>query len=327
MEAPLLDLRDCYAFFQLFVGIFVMPKFQLERSIAIQASAASVFSIVRDFSNWPVWSPWILAEPRCKIVYADDEKGYGWDGDIVGSGEMELLDFVENEELRYRLTFFTPWKSTSLVSFRFEECKGSTDTYWTMDGSLPFFLFWMKKTMLAAIGMDFDRGLRMLKDRIELGRVPSELRFGGLETVGGSDYVGVRTTCSLSDISERMPADLEKVSSKLKGAGIAVAGPPVCFYDRFDIAKGVTTYTIGLPTKGKAPAGLVARRLPSLKAYAIHHRGPYRHVGNPWAAGMMHSRAKLFARSKKNVPFEVYENDPKTVSEEEIRTAVYFPIR
>lgn len=306
-----------------------MPSFQLERSIAILAPAASVFSNVKDFKNWPIWSPWILAEPRCKIVYADNGKSYSWDGDIIGSGEMELLDSVENKELRYRLTFLTPWKSTSSVSFRFEERDGITNTYWTMEGSLPFFLFWMKKTMLAAIGMDYDRGLRMLKDHIELGKVPSELRFGGLETVGGFDYAGVRTTCALSQIAERMPADLEKVSSELKGAGIEVSGPPVCFYDKFDIAEGSTTYTIGLPTKrkAKAPPGLVAGRLPSLKAYAIHHRGPYRHVGNSWAAGMMHTRAKLFAQSKKNVPFEVYENDPRRVSEEETRTSVYFPIR
>lgn len=306
-----------------------MPKFQLERSIAIKAPAASVFSNVVDFRNWAIWSPWILAEPQCSLSYAEDGKSYSWSGDVIGAGEMEVLNSVVNKEIHYRLTFLKPFKSTSSVSFYFDEGSGETNTRWTMSGALPFFLFWMKKSMVAGIGMDYDRGLRMLKDHVELGKIPSELKYAGLELVEAFDYIGLSRDCQLADISKVMPDDMQKLCSAVSESGIRVTGPAACFYNKFDMTSGSTRYTIGLPVKAgtACPKGFVSGSQPRLRCYAIHHAGPYRHLGNPWAAGMMHQRAGMFAQDKKCVPFEIYQNDPRDIAEEDVQTSVYFPIR
>lgn len=306
-----------------------MPKFELERSIAIKAPAASVFSNVRDFCNWPDWSPWILAEPKCEISYAEDGESYRWAGDIIGAGEMEVLRVIDNREIHYRLTFLKPFKSTSSVSFYFEESNGETNTRWTMSGGLPFFLFWMKKMMVAAIGMDYDRGLRMLKDQVELGCIPSTLKFSGFDTVAGFDYLGLRRDCDFLEVPNLMSEDMKKLRETMQRSGIEAVGRPVSFYDKFDLSKGTTSYTVALPVASgtPCPSGLVAGTLPTLKCYAIHHTGPYRHLGNPWAAGMMHQRAKLYSLNKANVPFEVYQNNPCDVEEGDLRTSVYFPAK
>lgn len=306
-----------------------MPKFTLERQIAIKAPAASVFSNVNDFRNWVDWSPWILAEPMCELDYAEDGSSYSWSGDIIGAGKMEVLDFVANQEIHYRLTFLTPFKSVSSVSFYFDESNGKTNTRWTMSGSLPFFLFWMKKMMVAAISMDYDRGLRMLKDRIELGAIPSKLKFAGFESVAGCEYVGLSRDCSLSEISDFMVSDMEKASRILKESGTEVVGEPLCLYEKFNLRKGTTRFRIALPVPAgsSCPKGLTKRKMTSQKAYAIHHTGAYRHLGNAWAAGMMHQRAKLFAARKKRPPFELYRNDPCKVTEDELLTSVYFPAK
>ena len=306
-----------------------MPKFHIERSRIIQAPAYSVFSNVYDFKRWPIWSPWILAEPNCRLDYASDGKSYSWEGDIIGSGEMELLEMKQHLELHYRLTFLKPWKSTSSVSFYFDERDGETNTKWTMSGSLPFFLFWMKKMMVASIGMDYDRGLAMLKDLVEKGSVPSQLSFPGLERVVGFDYLGVKTSCSIKDIGRRMCEDLEKLQSAMKDAGVEGKGVPVCFYNRFQLTTGTTDYTVAIPVEinSRKPEGLVAGSIPDLETYAIEHAGPYRHLGNAWAAGMMHGRAKLFSQSKSQVPFEIYIDDPRSVDESRLTTRVHFPVR
>lgn len=304
-----------------------MPKFSLERAVTITAPAASVFSNVKDFRNWAAWSPWILAEPMCQMTFAKDGRSYAWSGDIIGAGKMEVLEVVANKAIHYRLSFLKPFKSVSSVSFYFDESNGETNTRWSMAGSLPFFLFWMKKAMVASISMDYDRGLRMLKDELELGQVPSQLKFAGFESVDGFEYVGLSGTCSLAEISERMGVDMQKASALAKDAGLGIAGAPVCFYSKFDMSKGVTKYTVGLPVKAESPCppGLEKGEVPAFKAYAIHHTGPYRHLGNAWAAGMMHQRAKLFSANKAIPPFEVYLNDPCVEPEENLSSAVYFP--
>lgn len=305
-----------------------MPKFQIERSLKIEAPASAVFPKVYDFKRWPEWSPWILAEPKCKLNFAKDGKSYSWEGDIIGSGEMELLEMKQHRELHYRLTFLKPFKSTSSVSFYLDERDGETDTKWTMSGGLPFFLFWMKKAMVASVGMDYDRGLNMLKDLVEQGCVPSVLSFPGLEPVKGFRYLGIRSKCSLRDIGAKMKEDFERLETTLASAGISGISPPVCFYHSFKITSGVTDYSVAVPVGvgSECPAGLVTGSVPDLQTYAIEHQGPYRHLGNAWAAGMMHSRAKLFSQSKSFVPFEVFESDPKTVDEDRLLTKVHFPI-
>ncbi|EDY83599.1 Bacterial transcription activator, effector binding domain protein [Verrucomicrobiia bacterium DG1235] len=306
-----------------------MPKFDLERAITIEASAVAVFSYVKNFRDWRQWSPWILAEPNCKLEYAEDGSSYSWAGDIIGAGEMELLEAEEGKALHYRLTFLKPWKSTSSVSFYFEECREGTNTRWTMEGSLPFFLFWMKRMLIAGVGMDYDRGLLMLKDQIELGAVPSVLEFAGNELVPGCEYVGITSDCSMSEIGERMAEDLEKLSSAMEENAIATTGRTFALYHKFNMSQATTRYTIAKPV-GPAttcPSELVSGLRPELHAYTIRHRGAYRHLGNAWAAGMMHGRAKLFAQHKKRPPFEVYGNDPNQVEESNLLTTIYFPIK
>ena len=62
------------------------------------------------------------------------------------------------------LTFLKPCKSQAKVAFYLKEEGASTQVRWTMDSVLPFFLFWMKKSMEAYISQDYGRGLRLLKD-------------------------------------------------------------------------------------------------------------------------------------------------------------------
>ena len=46
-----------------------------------------------------------------------------------------------------------------------------------MNSSLPLFLFWMKEQMQVFVGMDYNRGLLLLKDLVENGKAHSQTRF------------------------------------------------------------------------------------------------------------------------------------------------------
>lgn len=307
-----------------------MPKFTVEKTKRIDAPASAVWPHVRSFENWRAWSPWLIAEPDCEVTYRDDGSGYSWEGKIVGSGAIEVIGEEAGTSLDMQLTFLEPFKSTNRTGFRLAERDGTTDVTWTMVGSLPFFLFFMKNMMSAWVGMDYERGLAMLKDVAETGRVRSQLAFPGPAAFTGRAYVGVRTACSLADMPVRMKADMDKLHAWVTESGTEPLGPPLSIYHEYNPGKGRAEYTIAAPVASppdSIPSGLVAGTQPDMTTYRVQHTGPYHHIGNAWAAGMMHGRAKRFKQDKSTPPFEIYENDPEEVSADELVTVVHFPVK
>ena len=116
---------------------------------------------------------------------------------------MEVIGEVENQSISYGLRFLKPWKSQADVTISLLEESGGTEVTWTMDISLPIFLFWMKKAMEVYIGMNYQRGLLMLKDLGETGSVPSRLEFPGLEPGAPFVGVGVKRKISIDDIETK----------------------------------------------------------------------------------------------------------------------------
>ncbi len=307
-----------------------MPAFSVSKSKTIQAPAEAIWPHLRRFEHWKAWSPWIIAEPDCKLTYRDDGSGYGWDGAIVGAGEIEVESERAHDKLDLKLTFLKPWKSVSSTSFRLVERGGATEVTWDMHGSLPWFLFFLKNMTVAFVGMDYDRGLAMLKDIVETGSNPSRLDFPGASPFTGTDYVGVRTACSMDDMPKRMTADMEKLHDLASGDGVEPTGAPFSLYHTYNPAKGQVAYTVAFPVAARpadVPAGFVAGTLPSMTTYRVEHTGPYHHIGNAWAAGMLHGRAKVFTQDKSKEPFEIYKNDPREVEANDLVTVVHLPVK
>ena len=307
-----------------------MPKIAITKSLAIKAPIDQIYAAVRDFKQWPVWSPWLIADPDCEVKYAEDGCSYSWDGKVAGAGEMEITREDQPRSIDCKLTFLKPWKSLADVKFRFAEKGDGTEVSWSMDSSLPFFMFFFKGMMEGLIGMDYQRGLAMLKDYIETSAVPSKLDFSGPSSFAGFKYVGVKTRCPLAEIGPSMERDMAKLGSWHQEAGVEPAGKPFSIYHRWNVVKGFADYTIGFPVKqvpASLPADLVGGRLPDCAAYLVKHTGPYRHLGNAWSSGMMRGRAKVFRQNKCVRPFEIYESDPTEVAEDDVVTVVHFPAK
>lgn len=300
-----------------------MPAFQVTRSAGIDSDRESVFSLVRDFRKWPQWSPWLIAEPDCELTFREDGDGYSWDGKIIGSGSIQVTSETGKDRIDLELSFLRPYKSVSNVRFDFSDRDNGTEVAWTMNGSLPAFLFWMKGLMVGMLGMDYDRGLRMLKDLAELGSVPSGLEFT-LGSFGGCSYIGIRSSCLFDEMGKTMEADLALLREQLGEP----TGPPMSIYHKWQISKRLAEFTVAFPSEStqiddsRFETGSIA----SMKTYVVRHTGPYRHLGNAWSAGMMRN-GKTFKKKPFVKPFEVYEKDLEGFGENELVTAVHLPMR
>ena len=184
--------------------------------------------------------------------------------------------------------------------------------------------------MESFIGMDFDRGLNMLKEYVEEGTVNSKLEFLGEGSYPGCQYLGIKRTCSMSDIGTSMSKDFESLWSYIGKDSDNLASESFSIYHKWDMRKQQVTYTSGVPLKDlpdDPPSGMITGKIPASPTYTLRHVGSYLHLGNAWSTLVAMQRAKEFKPKKGFHPFETYQNHPGQVPESKLITDIHFGLR
>ena len=310
-----------------------MPRFHVQRSIDINATPESVFETVADYGTWKTWSPWLCAEPDAEVTVTDDPSSvgsiYSWSGEIVGAGEIEHRQLESPRVIEDELRFTKPFRSQSRVVFKIEPAGEGAKITWHMHGSLPWFLFWMIPQMEIFVGMDYQRGLRMLKELLETGQILSKTTIQGVDSVGPLRMAGVRKTCSVSDVGPSMEAAFSEATQKFQQAGLSTDGEGITVYHKFDLKAQTFDYTSGflLPdSAGSVPADLTSWSIPHTKVLRTEHIGSCDNLGNAWSAANQYVRYKKLKQSK-ILTFEIYKNDPHETSPADLRTEIYLPLK
>lgn len=302
----------------------------VRKTILIHKSPNEIFPLINNFNSWPQWSPWLIADPNTRLDFENNGKYYRWKSEIIGSGSMQVLTEAPNESISYDLNFITPWKSQARVDMFLNKKKGGTEVVWTMKSQLPFYLFWMKKSMEIYVGLDYERGLLLLKDYAENGKVFSKLSFNKFKKIEETHYVGFRRACSFNEFKKHMTTDFQKmIPYVMEMHKESISGNPFSLYHKFDPIKNKVNYTIGVPVSKflqDLEKDYFIGHLQTMKVNSILHTGKYEHLANAWSAQMMHLRSKQFKLKKGLSPFEVYLNSPQDTPENELETEVLFPV-
>lgn len=311
-----------------------MPAYEVHRSTVIQAAAHTVFNTVADFGTWTTWSPWLCVEPGAQVTVSETPNAvgslYAWEGELVGKGELEHEVLEPPSLIDQEIRFIKPFRSRSRVTFEIEPLEGAAKVTWHMRGKLPWFLFWMRSQLETFVGMDYERGLSMLSEYIETGKVLSRTDVRGEETVGPLEVVGVRASCPLPDVGSSMTESFTKVQSLFATHALTATEPAVSIYHKFDFVTRQCEYTCGYAVPQSAeqpPAPLVKHIIPAVRALGVRHTGSYRHLGNAWSAGHQFARCRKLKLNKKVHPFEVYRSDPQVTLEADWVTDIYLPLR
>ena len=305
-----------------------MPKTHVTRSKIINAPIETVYKAVVEMDKWAAWSPWLIMEPEAKVNVTPDNQSYSWAGKRVGEGNMKITSAEPNTSVRYDLNFLTPFKSYAAVGMDLKPSGDGTEVTWTLDSKLPFFMFWMKNMMQTFIGMDYERGLNLLKDYAEDGKVHSTLNFIGEHDYSGCEYVGIERKGSIDDMPSHMGADFERLGAWAAENGLDTA-KMFSIYHKFDLMKGTCHYTAAVPVTDKGvscPADFVCGEQAPTRLYTLEHVGPYSHLGNGWST--MHNliRSKEIKPIKKYHPFETYANSPSDTAPNDLITRINFAV-
>ena len=301
-----------------------MPKFHVERTIEVNAPAENTRRAIQNYGVWDIWSPWLCMEPTTKLEIegtpAQPGHAYTWQGEMTGAGRMELSNSDGNTD-NMDLTFIRPFKSTANVKFETRAIDNNNSSVtWHMNGSLPFFMLFMVDTMKAMIGMDYERGLKMLKEYVETNTVTSNSKIIGVVDVPEIHYTGATAECQLSDISDSMKTHFENVNESVQGKTTEQSCGAI--YHDLNIKTQHCKYT-AFATVNKSDAKASINHCRALK---IVHTGSYQHLGNAWATANTCQRHRKLKKNKKIAPFELYVNDPIKVAQKDLITEIYLPV-
>lgn len=247
----------------------------------------------------------------------------------MGQGEIEHQRLQNGRLIEDEIRFTKPFRSVSQVSFELQPAVNGTRITWNMRGKLPWFLFWMAPQMKAFIGMDYERGLKMLKEWIETGQIRSQTSILGIRSVGPLKMAGIRKASSLRDMQAAMKMGYQETKQRLSAADLPNEGEAISVYRRFDWKSQRCEFISGclLPNStDKLPSGLSLWSIPTINAFCVRHSGSDEHLRNAWNAARQNVRYRRLKQSRASA-FEIHRHDPQKVPKAERQTDVFLPLR
>jgi uncharacterized protein YndB with AHSA1/START domain len=146
--------------------------FRVERSLSIQAPPERVFAMINDLKRFNTWNPYVKKDPALIQRYGATTAGpgaqYGWEGDKVGIGSMEITQVQAPQRVAMKLDFVKPFEAHNFAEFSLRPEGGPTpmtQVTWTMHGPANYLskLMGVVINMDRMVGKDFEDGLNNLK--------------------------------------------------------------------------------------------------------------------------------------------------------------------
>ena len=316
---------------------FALPRtHRVEVSTEIDAHQATVFALVNDFRRFTLWAPWTDTDPNARFIYSGSRRGEGaivtWDGAIIGSG-VQVID--ESRPFEYVGIIMSPGEPGESKSwFRLEPGTGTTIVHWGFEADYGMNIVgrYFASMLGGVVARDYQSGLANLKELAESlpGADFSELEIEHL-VVEPLD-IAYRSTVSRPEpgaVSEAMGSAYFDILNFIDAQGLADAGAPM------SIARGFRgsdlVFDSAIPVRGiSADTPAEADGVKLGKTYG----GPViraRHVGSYRKLALTHRQIAAYLAAhgieRNGDAWESYVSDPGKVSEAELLTYIFYPIR
>jgi len=304
-------------------------KFNVKRSLEIDAPLESVFTTILDLKTWPKWSPWLIHEPDTQIVYSENyqsENGYySWDGKVVGAGKLTHLEIKPGVGIKQQIEFLRPFKSVNQVNWTFEAKDGSTLVSWEMNGRIPFLFRFMTKKMTPMIERDYDLGLAMLGGYLNAAMPHPEIEFIGPEDLQAFNYWAIPFNGNLRQLEAARRSSIETLQNK----GSNNVGLALTMYYQFDPLASSYQAEIAVPVGNSTPLSNYKRHeFNGGHYYKMSLRGDLSFLPLGWYALHSHCRMHKIKLDGTRAALEIYLSDATKITDgNQFTTALYIPIQ
>lgn len=306
--------------------------YHIEQSRTINVSADQLKNTLTDLNEFLVWSPWNCLDDHASANIANPihQEGHSlhWSGPVIGEG-IQTLTKISDHTIESRLDFLKPFKAVSPTKFELKSKEHTTEVTWSMEGSLPFFLFFLKKMMTVMLTRDLERGLDRLKEYCEEGKVHSLFSKAEKIDVDTFYFQGIEGRCTLAEIPQQMRLAFEKITSDIRNQKIKNHHGLLSVYHNIDPIKALVHYTAGayFTSEPEAIAGYHQGKIETHKAIKLTLKGPYHHLKTAWGKAFAFQRTQKLKLNKKIPMVEIMLNDPSLVAKEDILTEIRLAIK
>ena len=317
------------------IALFLPSQTIVERGITIDASRATVFSLLNDFHQVNKWSRWLEDDPNARTDYSGPRRGVGamfaWDGNIVGKGSQTISESVPFERVVLALEFDDRAEATTV--FELSETDEGTLLVSTFNMDIGFDLVarYVGLILGNVIGESHEKGLENLRSLAE-GLPRADFSDVEIEhiIVEATD-IAYRSTSSIPEaaaISEAMGKAYFDILGFIDENKLQESGAPLSISRAFSGSE--IRFDAAIPVRGNTEA---PPRSGSSVKLGRTYEGPVirvKHVGSYRTLGRTHDKiaAYLAALSieRNGDAWESYVSDPTRTDEGELLTFVYYPI-
>ena len=312
-------------------------SYNIKRTKLIKAPVQVVFDNINDYKNWPSWSPWIEQDTLTQLTYGNKTSGVGasytWKSDLIGEGNMETTEVIDNQSINQTITFVKPWESTSDIYWNFKPTDDGTEVTWGMKGNLDF----MEKAYMTfsggmdkQIGVDYERGLAKLDSVIQVNMKKYTITVNGLTAHSGGYYLYNTTSCSIDDMQSKMQELMPKVLAYIKKHNIPMAGAPFVLYLKYDTENNAVIFSCAAPVSDRVitdSQDIQTGILQPFNALKTTLKGNYTNLEEAWNTAMEYIDDKGLKEAEGKPYLEVYQTDPtNTPNPADWITEIYIPI-
>jgi effector-binding domain-containing protein/uncharacterized protein YndB with AHSA1/START domain len=317
------------------IGLFLPQTAHVERSIAIDAPPAMVFTVLNGFRQFPRWSPWADIDPAAITTYEGPAAGVGakmsWSGNAeVGAGSQEILESKPYDSIKLRLTF-GDFPGDYVASYTLAPEASGTRVTWSFDadygGSIMGRYFGLLSDSM--IGPDYEKGLGRLEAFVE--SLP-KADFSGMTFEAASVearpllLMAVRSADDPNAIGVALGVAWGRLSGFISAQGLTRAGPALAIHNgeqdgalSLEAAIPVDRNDVAVAAPIRAGQGHEGRVLKAV------HTGDY--------SGLAAARAKVRAYlataglEQAGPLWEEFVSDPGDTPPDQLVTHIFVPIK
>ncbi len=320
-------------------GYFVMPaSLTVSRSIDIERPTSIIYPLIANLRAFNEFSPWFDDDPKADYRFGGPREGQGqeaeWVSSVqsVGAGRQKVLLAQENQ--RVEIDHYVAGRNAH-AAWTFGPGKlGATKVTWAMRHDCGPSILAVPCRYLNFIERDakakqYEAGLAKLKAIAE--KLPA-LEIASLKpqfvTVKAQDfaYVDADTTDDDASIAKAVVEAQGVVRAFLTRNALTSAGPLFAIIQKQEANR--ISLRVGIPFTGPAPTTQIEAKTgktPEGAALKVTNVGQ-RDVMRPIYARIdAYVAAHRLERSGGS--WEVYLDDPATTPPDQMRTAIYYPLK
>jgi effector-binding domain-containing protein len=316
------------------VGFFLPSKVHLERSVEINREQVTIFKVVNALENFNKWSPWYELDVNAEYSVSGPQSGVGskleWHGnESVGDGVNEIVESVKNNHIKTKM-FFGKNDAPAYSIISLEQKGGNTKVTWAFENDFGMNIFYRYFGLVIEdmIAPDYEKGLKKLKTYVE--SLPKN-DFSPLSIVT-TPTQAVYTFESLAkigedDVSKIIGEAYQKIISFLVANNIEMSGTPKIINLSFDEKHFEFLAAIPVANNDKVDVSATIKpaQMYAGKAVKLIHKGSYKNFKKSYE--VLNEYLAYNKLEKNGNSWEDYVTDPGNVSESDLITHIYQPIK